>query len=194
MKTRLPPLAPGWLAAPPPSLTPAQKYWLMRPGVLTAGLRKQGTVRLRVLNEYAQGASLDEARGLGIATASPVWVREILMSVDGVDSVVGRSLTPLAASHGVWKRMRRLSTRPLADMLFHDRTVERSAFACRRLSWPVPFHATVQDIQHEPIAALWARRSVFWRHKQPLLVAECFLPAFWNGGIAADRHSVGDII
>lgn len=180
------PLAPGWLPAVPPSLSPAHKYWLMRPGALTAGLRKLGKVHLRVLREYAQGAPADEARGMGMAPASPVWVREILMSVDGVDSVVARSLTPLAASHGIWQGMRRLRTRPLADMLYHDRTIERSAFACRRLAWPVPFHATARGALARPDAgALWARRSAFWRHGQPLLVAECFLPAFWAG---IERH------
>ena len=186
MKVSQPPLAPGWLPTVPPSLSPAHKFWLMRPGALTVGLRQLGTVRLRVLNEYAQGAPADEARGLGIMVASPVWVREIMMSIDGVDSVVGRSLTPLTASHGVWQGMRRLRTRPLADMLFHDPSVQRSAFACRLLAWPVPFHATVRAIKPEPAGALWARRSTFWRQGQPLLVAECFLPAFWNGGAPAD--------
>jgi len=181
------PLAPGWLPAVPPSLSSAHKYWLMRPGALTAGLRKLGSVQLRVLREYAQGAPADEARGMGIAPASPVWVREILMSVDGVDSVVARSLTPLAASHGTWQGMRRLRTRPLADMLYHDRSIERSAFACRRLAWPVPFHATARAVDPRPAAgaALWARRSAFWRQGQPLLVAECFLPAFWTD---VERH------
>ncbi|CAP43373.1 chorismate--pyruvate lyase family protein [Bordetella petrii] len=180
------PLAPGWLSAVPPSLSPAHKYWLMRPGALTAGLRKLGSVQLRVLREYAQGAPVDEALGMGIVPASPVWVREILMSINGVDSVVARSLTPLAASHGIWQGMRRLRTRPLADMLYHDRTIERSAFACRRLAWPVPFHATARGVLARTDAgALWARRSAFWRHGQPLLVAECFLPAFWAG---IERH------
>ena len=178
----LAPLASGWLPAVPPSLSPAHKYWLMRPGALTAGLRKLGTVHLRVLAEYAQGASVDEARGMGLAPASPVWVREILMSVDGEDSVVARSLTPLAASHGTWQGMRRLRTRPLADMLYHDRTIERSAFVCRRLAPPVPFYATARAVQAGTDAGpLWARRSAFWRQGRPLLVAECFLPAFWNG-------------
>jgi len=180
-----PPLAPGWLPAVPPSLSPAHKYWLMRPGALTAGLRKLGTVRLRVLAEYSQGAPADEARGMGIALGSPVWVREILMSVDGVDSVVARSLTPLMASHGTWQGMRRLRTRPLADMLYHDRTIERSAFVCRRLASPVPFHATARAAAPDAAGALWARRSAFWRLGQPLLVAECFLPAFWRG---VERH------
>jgi len=181
-----PPLAPGWLAAVPPSLPSAHKYWLMRPGALTAGLRGLGRVQLRVLDEYVQGVPADEARGMGLATAHPVWVREILMSVDGIDSVVARSLTPLAASHGTWQGMRRLRTRPLADMLYHDRSIERSPFACRRLAWPVPFHATARAVQPEPGAgALWARRSAFWRQGQPLLVAECFLPAFWT---EVERH------
>ncbi|OZI49468.1 chorismate--pyruvate lyase family protein [Bordetella genomosp. 4] len=175
------PLAAGWQPTVAPSLTPAHKYWLMRPGALTAGLRQLGKMDLRVLNEYADGVPLDEARGMGLEVACPVWVREILMSVDGVDSVVARSLTPLAASHGVWQGIRRLRTRPLADMLYHDRTIQRSPFVCRRLASPVPFYATARRVQAEgDNGALWARRSVFWRYGQPLLVAECFLPGFWR--------------
>ena len=46
-----------------------------------------GQVRLRVLAEYADGAPQDEARAMRIAPGAPVWIREVLMSVDGVDSV-----------------------------------------------------------------------------------------------------------
>ncbi|MVW71053.1 MULTISPECIES: chorismate lyase [unclassified Bordetella] len=175
------PLAAGWHGRVPPSLSPAHKYWLMRPGALTAGLRQLGKMDLRVLREYADGAPLDEARAMGLAVNTPVWIREILMSVDGVDSVVARSLTPLTASHGVWQGMRRLLTRPLADMLYHDRSIVRSPFVCRRLASPVPFYATARSVQTDAdLRALWARRSVFWRYGQPLLVAECFLPEFWD--------------
>lgn len=181
----LPPLAPGWLAAAPPVLPPAMRHWLFRPGALTAGLRQVGQVRLRVLAEYADGAPADEALAMGIAPGSPVWIREVLMSVNGVDSVPARSLTPLRASHGAWQGMRRLLTRPLADMLYHDSTVIRSPFACRRLASPVPFYATARDVlptdgHAQDANRVWARRSVFWRQGQPLLVAECFLPGFWN--------------
>ncbi|RZN14028.1 chorismate--pyruvate lyase family protein, partial [Bordetella pertussis] len=136
------PLARGWLPAAPSTLDPLRKYWLFRPGALTAGLRQLGHVRLRVLAEYPTGAPRDEADGMRIAAQSPVWVREVLMSIDGVDSVVARSLTPLRASHGVWQGMRRLLTRPLADMLYHDPGIHRSVFVCRRLAAGVPFHAT----------------------------------------------------
>lgn len=182
------PLAAGWLAQAPFLLTPTQRHWLYRPGALTAGLRQLGRVTLRVVAEYAEGAPLDEARAMHIAPGSPVWVREVLMSVDGIDSVPARSLTPLASSHGSWQGMRRLLTRPLADMLYHDRSVTRSPFACRRLSSPLPFYRTVEKLVSERDANyLWARRSVFWRHGQPLLVAECFLPEFWTKVTAGGR-------
>ncbi|WYX63608.1 chorismate lyase [Achromobacter xylosoxidans] len=178
-------LAAGWLASAPPVLTLTQRHWLFRPGALTAGLRQVGQVRLRVLAEYADGAPADEAHAMRIAPGAPVWVREVLMSVDGIDSVPARSLTPLRASHGAWQGMRRLLTRPLADMLYHDSTVIRSPFACRRLASPVPFHATALGAlaangKARQAGRGWARRSVFWRQGQPLLVAECFLPDFWK--------------
>jgi chorismate--pyruvate lyase len=175
------PLA-GWLASAPPVSDSTQRYWLFRPGALTAGLRRLGIFHLRVLAEYACSAPAEEARAMRLAPGAPVWVREVLMSIDGTPCVVARSLTPLAASRSVWQGMRRLRARPLADMLYHDRSVQRSKFVCRRLARGVPFyaiaHATaVQADDHGPI---YARRSVFWRAGQPLLVAEGFLPAFWK--------------
>jgi chorismate--pyruvate lyase len=213
------PDSPGWMPLPPPSCTATQKCWLFRPGALTGGLRQLGEFRLRVLAEYARAAPLDEARAMRLRPGAPVWVREVLMSVDGIDGVVARSLTPLAASRSTWQGMRRLRTRPLADMLYHDRTVLRSAFECRRLAPGVPFYATARALAADAAATrpwrddgkvvdireaissraktngrdavdnrdalmrsarILARRSVFWRHGEPLLVAEGFLPAFWT--------------
>ncbi|OWT80613.1 MULTISPECIES: chorismate lyase [unclassified Achromobacter] len=196
--------AGGWSYTAPPSLTAVQKYWLFRPGALTAGLRQLGAMRLRVLAEYAEGARPDEALALHLAPGAAVWVREVLMSVDDVDSVVARSITPLAASRAMWQGMRRLRTRPLADMLYHDSSVRRSRFVCRRLAAPVPFHRTAAGVaggsgagsdarsgvmsagsgaaaaSHAITPLVLARRSVFWRMGQPLLVAEGFLPEFWQ--------------
>ncbi|OZI19092.1 chorismate--pyruvate lyase [Bordetella genomosp. 9] len=217
------PRSRGWTPHPLPACTPTQKFWLFRPGALTAGLRQLGEFRLRVLAEYAQAAPADEARAMRLRPGSMVWVREVLMSVDGIDAVAARSLTPLEASRGIWQGMRRLRTRPLADMLYHDRTVRRTAFECRRLAPGVPFYATaravvaeaadgsadgkVVDIRYWPRGAnlnmnanphgarqaaidrasrILARRSVFWRHGQPLLVAEGFMPGFWDK--AGDRR------
>jgi chorismate--pyruvate lyase len=181
----------GWLPVAPPSLTSRQKSWLFRPGALTAGLRQLGHMQLRVLAEYAEGASLDEARAMRLTPGKPVWVREIVMSVDGVDCVVARSLTPLAASRAMWQGMRRLRTRPLADMLYHDRTVTRSRFMCLPLKRGIPFFVTARGAADRAAdsGTVLARRSVFWRHGQPLLVAEGFLPAFWSVAAGQGRLS-----
>jgi len=172
-----------WRSGAPLSATPLQKHWLQRPGALTHGLRSVGGLHLRVLREARTSASRDEASALGVTVGAPVWVREVLMSLDGTAVVAARSLARLAATHGVWQGMRRLRARPLADMLYHDRHITRSGFAAARLQRPLAFAATLRRINPASAAQgsrLLARRSVFWRDGQPLLVAECFLPAFWR--------------
>ena len=173
----------GWLSAPPPSLTSHQKFWLLRPGALTAGLRQVGQVDLRVIRETVDSLHTEEAWMLARAPHSEIWLREICMAIDGTDSVYARSFTPLAASHALWQGMRRLRTRPLADMLYHDPQITRSRFFVSRLHRQHPLYRTMQA--HLGAAcpapqAVLARCSVFWRLGVPLLVAEAFLPAFWQ--------------
>lgn len=173
----------GWLSAPPPSLTSHQKYWLFRPGALTAGLRRLGPLELRVVRERVDGLRTEEAWMLARAPRSEIWLREICMSIGGSDCVYARSFTPLAASHALWQGMRRLRTRPLADMLYHDPQINRSRFFVCRLHRQHPLYRTM--LQHlgagcpDPNSIV-ARCSVFWRLGQPLLVAEAFLPEFWD--------------
>gem|GEM_PF-267582 len=171
-----------WCRAAPVSASALQKHWLLRPGALTDGLRSVGRLHLRVLREARVSASADEAVALGERVGAPLWVREVLMTIDGTAVVAARSLARLAATHGVWQGMRRLRTRPLADMLYHDRRIIRSRFAVARLQRPLAFYATLRRIKPDCDSSgrLLARRSVFWRDGQPLLVAECFLPDFWR--------------
>jgi len=173
----------GWQSAAPPSLTPHQKFWLFRPGALTAGLRRLGHLELRVEREKVDGLRADEAWMLARPARSEIWLREICMSIDGTDCVFARSFTPLAASHALWQGMRRLRTRPLADMLYHDPQITRSPFFVCRLHRQHPLYRTMR--QHLgsgcPVpTSVFARSSVFWRLGQPLLVAEAFLPQFWK--------------
>jgi chorismate--pyruvate lyase len=155
----------------------------MRPGALTAGLRQLGQVSLCVIRERSEGLSRDEADGIKRALRSPVWVREVLMSINGTPCVFARSLTPLGASHGTWQGIRKLRNRPLADILYHEPSIRRSDFEVARIQRHMPLYGTYLQTGQNPGAAslkLLARRSVFWRNGQPLLVSECFLPAFWR--------------
>lgn len=187
----------NWHDTALPGLTQEQKYWLRRPGALTAGLRQIGRVRLTVVKEYSSGLSPQEAWMLGCIPQSPIRIREIKMSVNGVDSVVARSFAPLAASHSWWRGMRHLRSRPLADMLYHNAQITRSQFFICRLRRQQPIYQTVRRATgaRAPMAqTLLARCSVFRRQGQPLLVAECFLPGFWPLAAKSryDRNLVPD--
>lgn len=178
----------GWQSAAPPSLTPHQKFWLFRPGALTAGLRRLGQVDLRVEREKTDGLHPQEAWMLARPARSAIWLREICMAIDGNDCVFARSFTPLPASHALWQGMRRLRTRPLADMLYHNPQIIRSAFFVCRLHRQHPLYRSLRRQLGEACPPPWsvlARCSVFWRLGQPLLVAEAFLPAFWETAGAA---------
>jgi chorismate lyase len=169
-----------WRVAPMPGFTADQKDWLTRGGSLTAHLRTLGHVAVRVTREAVDLPWSDECAALGLAPRARAWVREIVLEVDGVPFVAAHSATPLAASGAVWQAMRRLRTRPLAELLYSDSGVSRSALVSRRVSARHPLHAlaaceTAGRVPH----AFVARRSVFERHGEPLLVTECMLPALW---------------
>jgi len=170
-----------WRVAPLPVFSPDQKDWLTRGGSLTAHLRTLGAVAVRVTREAVDLPFDDEYAALAIAPRTPVWVREVVLSVDGKPFVAAHSIVPLAASTGVWQAMRRLRTRPLAELLYSDSSVSRSSLVSRRLTARHPLHRlALREIDEARIHALLARRSVFERYGEPLMVTEVMLPALWT--------------
>ncbi|CAG4911882.1 Chorismate pyruvate-lyase [Paraburkholderia saeva] len=169
-----------WRVAPMPGFSSDQKDWLTRGGSLTAHLATLGAVTVRVTREAVARAWDDEHVALCIASRAPVWVREVVLSVDGTPFVAAHSIAPLAASVGVWQSMRRLRNRPLAELLYSDSSVARSALVSRRLNARHPLHRLAsREIEGAAPHALVARRSVFERHGAPLMVTECMLPTLW---------------
>lgn len=201
-----------WMTGPAPSVSQLQRHWLTRPGALTQGLRSLGVLTLRVLSEKVCRASQDEATRLALPTGHALWRREVCMSILGVDCVLARSVTPLEASNGHWQAVRQLRNRPLADILYHDRAIARSEFEFTTLKFGMPLYPLTALSRHVSLhhmatprlgvplfrpsqaapashTRVYARRSVFVRTTQPLLVAEAFLPAFWNIALGAKSES-----
>lgn len=165
-----------WHSTPPPGQDRVKQAWLQRPGALTAGLRRLGEVRLTVRRESAEALTRGWAAEAGLPAGTPVWWREILMTIDGVPAVQACSFTPLPASRGIWKAMRGLGLRPLADILYQDPRITRSGFCFGRLR---ARRGNQTWVGVDAGQTILARHSVFMRLGQPLLVAEYFLPAFW---------------
>ncbi|MEM5439029.1 chorismate--pyruvate lyase family protein [Paraburkholderia diazotrophica] len=184
-----------WRVAPLPGFSTDQKDWLTRGGSLTAHLRTLGVVVVRVTREAVDLPYDDEYAALGIAPRTPVWVREVALSVDGTPFVAAHSIVPLTASTGVWQAMRRLRTRPLAELLYSDSSVSRSSLVSRRVTARHPLYRLAsKETGGARVHALVARRSVFERYGEPLMVTECMLPALWAKlAMDGDGHAYGRI-
>ena len=155
------------------------RRWLQAPGSLTARLRAHGAVTLQVTRQGRQTLWPQEREALG---TSEGHVREVVLLIDGRPAVWARSVTPLSAVKGPWQAMKGLGTRPLAELLFTRRHVQRDPLVGERL----PRHSAerqhiVREWQRLGMAVsgpapVWCRRSVFWRRGQPLQVMESFAP------------------
>src|SRR3954465_8701731 len=162
-----------WRVAPLPGFSAAQKDWLTRGGSLTAHLRALGAVAVRVTREGVALAWADEHAALGLRMRSPVWLREVVLSVDAVPFVAAHSVAPLAASVGVWQATRRLRTRPLAELLYSDSGVARSALVSRRVTARHPlYRLAAREVDGVPPHTLGARRSGVGRPGAPVVGTE----------------------
>jgi chorismate--pyruvate lyase len=160
------------------------RRWLGASGSLSARLAQHGTsFTVRVLDQGMQHLHPDEARALGLPGRRPGYVREVVLSVDGVPVVFARSVTAHLHSVGPWRAIRGLGTRPLADVLFKRMGIERSPLEFASLS---PASRLGRDVERawrqatgQAVAAgaLPVRRSVFTRCGAPLLVMEVFADA-----------------
>jgi len=178
-----------WRPRPLPTFTADQKDWLTRGGSLTAHLRELGDVTVDVIREAVGQPWPDEAAALDITPRTPVWIREVVLRVNRVPFVAAHSIVPLDVSSGVWQAMRRLRrqamrrlrTRPLAELLYSDSSVWRSPLTSRRIDARDPlYRLAARQTPLEKPHAFVARRSVFVRLGAPLMVTECFLPPLWS--------------
>ena len=188
----------GWSALPGPRLSRHQRDWVSRGSALTGHLAVLGQVSVRIISESVAIPWRDERWAMSGSAAGflpLVWSRDVAISVNGTDCVLAHSVTPLRASHGPWQAMRRLRRRPLAELLYKDSKVRRSLLVSRYLPARTPgewcrdsLYQLLRNAGHpRPRCALVARRSVFERYSAPLLITECFLPAFWQMLNAAEQ-------
>ena len=164
---------------------PALRRWLQADGSLTARLRQHGQVTVQVLAQSAMPLWREERLDLGVRCG---YVREVVLLLDAVRVVWARSATQLHTIEGPWRAMRGLGTRPLAELLFAGRRVQRTPLRAHHLvkrsamerhlrnQWlHLPQQTTGAEVPQ------WARSSVFWHKGQPLRVMEAFAP--WVGSL-----------
>jgi chorismate--pyruvate lyase len=169
------------------------QHWLQAPGSLTARLRQFGPVEVRVQRQAATRLWQPEQDDLQQRCG---YVREVVLLLNGRPVVWARSATPLAASKGPWRALQGLGTRPLAELLFAARPVQRAPLRTLHLPRGGAMQSHVrrqwlqlpQQTEQEGVPR-WARSSVFWHQGHPLRVMEAFSP--WVCALAAPGFSSG---
>lgn len=158
---------------------PRAQAWLRLGGSLTAHLRRVGDVRIVVLREGPQSLWIQERRDLGIPCG---YVREVTILVNGRSAVWARSATSTVAVKGPWRALASLGSRPLAELLFHDRGISRSPLQPQDVGGCSPDQVHIaRALQEAPLGVTafrpaGARSSVFMRQGQALRVYEAFAP------------------
>jgi chorismate--pyruvate lyase len=146
-----------------PRPRPLLQSWLLDPGSLTSRLKALAgsEFNVRVLEECwirHTSPSLLQCFEPHVARQR-LWSRKVLLQCGDTPWVAAHSLIPISSMQGPLKRLRRLDERPLGEFLFRDPALRR-----------YQLELTQSD-------SVWGRRSLFYLHDQPLLVAEFFLPA-----------------
>lgn len=199
-----------------PAHSVSLRRWLAAPGSLSRHLAALGSdYRVRPLREGGLRLLPDEGAGSSRARSQRYWGREVLLYVNGQPLVFARSFTLARAVRGPWRALRRLGTRPLADLLFGVRPAHREVLPPLRLPPASPWHSRVgRALRNYPaspqprLGVLWMRRALFAQRRggPALMVQEVFLPAIsrragpggrspatargWATGPAAASHAL----
>lgn len=160
-------------ARPPAALRP----WLYLETSLTAKIRAAcaGSVGVEVLGEDWKVPALDEVQLLAGGLQQRAWVREVALHCDGRAWVQARTVIPCASLTGSLRQLRRLGGRPLGEVVFSARRLERRCLQVGRVEDPGTGRM------------LWGRRSLLAVDGKPLLIAEMFLPALDYGRAYAEE-------
>jgi chorismate--pyruvate lyase len=157
----------------PPPMMP----WLFDAASLTQRLRQvcQGRFQVRVVSQRRVRPLRDERVALRMRDHEHALVRMVYLLCDGQPWVFARTVIPLRTLGGAQRRLARLGSKPLGEMLFADRSMRRSAVEVARLLPGDKLFGLIAT--GGAVGSLWGRRSVFYLQNKPLLVSEIFLPA-----------------
>lgn len=168
---------PRWLGAEQlrPAIPAGVADWLFDSGSLTQRLTalSAGTFGVSVLQEGWLPLRDDECAIFDVDRSSQGWVREVFLFGEEQPWVFARSVALRSELEGSDLVLHGLGSRPLGELLFSQKNFQRGAI-----------QATRYPSEWLPVATrsegLWCRRSCFQHDALGVLVAEVFLPAFWQ--------------
>jgi len=151
--------------------------WLRDRGSLTQRIQQRcSRFAVRGVRSGLARIALDEAALLGVAPPHLAWSREVFLYADGIPVVFAHSACARQHLRGAWSAVSGLGNRPLGALLFAHPLVERRPLHYKALRSTHPLYRRAVAVLGYAPGRLWARRSLFYLHGEPLLVTEVFLP------------------
>lgn len=163
--------------------------WLFAQGSLTQRLTALCRTEFRVqpLSEGWQTLSDSECLALNIPKNSCGWVREVFLCDGQQPWVFARSVADQAALQSADFDISQLGSRSLGELLFTDPAFKRGVMHISQM--PTAQLPLIAQQQAAASRHLWARRSCFQKNTLGVLVAEVFLPQFWQDNGQPECHS-----
>lgn len=156
-------------------MNPVTRNWLLDRGSLTRRLKLLSSNEFQVIALRNETGPLlpEECKLLDLEKGASGWIREVYLAGLGRPWVFARSIITCLDREAGDSPLFGLGEVPLGTVLFGDAPYQRSEIeVCRYLE---NGQAGQQDA--EP---LWARRSIFSRRRNRVLVQEVFLPQLWE--------------
>jgi len=154
------------------------RHWVLDRTSLTARLRALCSEQfaVRVLRQGWACPYPGERAVLGMRRGDVALVREVHLLCGDRVLVYARTLIPRPTLRGRCRRLARLGTRPLGEVLFADPTMRRETLELAALTrGSALYRLALRGLDVHP-HAIWGRRSLFRIEGMPLLVNEIFLP------------------
>ncbi|MGI2171938.1 chorismate--pyruvate lyase family protein [Shewanella sp. MF05960] len=150
------------------------KDWLLATGSLTQRLKTHCThFEVKVLGEHL----LTPLQGEFPSHREPVWIREVLLCLDGTPWVFARTLIPQTILDTTRDQFTHLGTRPLGELLFTSPDISPGSIEVAQFETCGRLAALATSLNQQVNASLWGRRRYFNLHDSQLIVSEIFLPA-----------------
>ncbi|MDF1653579.1 MAG: chorismate lyase [Coxiellaceae bacterium] len=157
-----------------PAPSSNQQAWLTRPYILTEALEKHcEKLSMQLLSMQFDTAYPDEIDCLN--QAEPYMIRRVAFFGDEQPWTFARVVIPQATYLNQQAAFDALVNKPMGvNMLYNNPDVTRSTFEFCAVS--TDYDASLLPLNNNKAGVIFARRSVFYIKKLPLLITEFFSP------------------
>ena len=156
--------------------------WLHCRDSISDRLNKKGKYKVEVLSAKITNFLFSERNQYSSYRKQALYLREVLISINEKPVIYARTLMPKKYLRGFWGNIRKLQEKPLANIVFEDKSIKRSNFYFFIPSKVNALFKTINALSAKNLAIVAVRQSSFSKRKQKVLLTEVFFDNFYNVG------------